>query len=87
MRESESDIQLMEATRADPQELSAFLEEAFGPIKGRFLTEHGDWWYRGPGRSFVATCDGAIAGFRAMIPTVCLLGGQNYRPSGPWIST
>lgn len=76
MQESESGIQVLEAAQADRQELSAFLEEAFGPIKGRFLVEHGDWWHHGPGGRFVAIYDGVIAGYRGMIPGVCLCAGK-----------
>jgi GNAT superfamily N-acetyltransferase len=75
-RGSGASIRVMEAAQADPSGLSAFLEQAFGPLKGRFLFEHGDWLHRGTGRRFVATCDGAIAGYRAMLPSACLLEGR-----------
>jgi GNAT superfamily N-acetyltransferase len=76
MRESESDVQIVEPAQANPQELSAFLDEAFGPVKGRFLVEHGDWWHKGPGGRFVALCDGVIAGYRGMIPSLCFFAGR-----------
>lgn len=76
MGESEQHIQVVEAVKADPQELSAFLDQAFGPNKARFLVEHGNWWHRGSGGRFVATYDGVIAGYRGMIPNVCLVAGR-----------
>ena len=66
----------MDAAQVDPGELSAFLEEAFGPLKGRFIVEHGDWLHRGTGRRWVAICDDAIAGYRAMVPSICLFEGE-----------
>jgi len=76
MAESEPRIEVVEAVTADPQELSAFLDEAFGPRKSRFLIEHGNWWHRGSGGRFVATYDGVIAGYRGMIPALCLVAGR-----------
>jgi GNAT superfamily N-acetyltransferase len=69
-------IRVMEVGQANPVELAAFLEKAFGPDKGRFLSNHGDWWHRGSGNRYVATCDGTIAGYRGIIPTVCLVEGK-----------
>ena len=76
IHKSGPNILVMEAVQADAQELSAFLIESFGSTKGRFLIEHGDWYHRGPGSRFVALCDGVIAGYRGMIPTVCLFRGR-----------
>jgi len=74
--DSETSIRIIEAAQADASELLAFFDEAFGPVKAHFLMDHGDWWHRGPGNRFVAICDGAIAGYRGIIPTVCLFGAK-----------
>ena len=76
-QDGDTSLRLMEAAQADPGELAAFLQEAFGPLKGRFIVEHGDWLHRGTtGRRWVAICDDVIAGYRAMVPSVCLFEGK-----------
>lgn len=74
--DSDTGVRLIDAAQADPGELASLLQEAFGPLTGRFLVEHGDWLHRGPDRRWVAVCDGAVAGYRAMLPSVCLLEGK-----------
>lgn len=66
----------------DPAEFSSFLDEALGPVFGRFMIEHGDWWHRGAGGRFVATCDGAVAGYRAIVPSVFAVAGAEV--PGVW---
>ncbi len=69
-------IRIVEAQSVSGDALSAFFVEAFGVDKAHFLTEHGDWWHRGSGNRYVALCDDEVAGYRGIIPTVCLLDGK-----------
>jgi GNAT superfamily N-acetyltransferase len=75
-QDEQRDIRIIEAAEANRAGLSAFLDEAYGPAKREFLLTHGDWWHRGPGGRFVALCDGEVAGYRGIIPTVCLFDGR-----------
>ena len=72
----DSDIRVIESKQADPSQVDALLDEAFGPAMRRFLIEHGDWMHGGPGGRFVATVDGVVAGYRGIIPTRCVLGAD-----------
>ena len=69
-------IRIVQAGEADPVQVAAFFDEAFGRDKGRFLSNHGDWWHRGPGNRYIAMCDDTIAGYRGIIPTACLFEGR-----------
>jgi GNAT superfamily N-acetyltransferase len=70
------DIQILEASEVEPHKLAAFLSEAFSPVFQQFMSTHGDWLHRGPGNRWVALCDGEVAGYRGMTPTVCLFKGM-----------
>ena len=69
-------IETIEAENADVSQLAVLFDEAYGPGKRRFLMEHGDWVHRGPGNRWVALVDGAVAGYRGIIPATCMLGGE-----------
>jgi GNAT superfamily N-acetyltransferase len=73
---NETETRIVGPASVDKVELSRFLDEAFGPVKSRFLMEHGDWWHRGPGGRLIATCDGVIAGYRGFMPTMILVKGK-----------
>jgi len=73
------DMKIVGLADVDRRELSVFLTEAFGPVKGRFLLEHGDWWHRGPGGRLIATIDGEIAGYRGFTPTVVMVMGKEVK--------
>ncbi len=76
------DIRVIEGREADPSQLSALFDEAFGPVMSRFLMEHAEWIHRGPVGRFVATVDGVVAGFRGIILTRCMLAGEEL--SAAW---
>jgi GNAT superfamily N-acetyltransferase len=78
-RDSETRIRIVEVAQTDPLQLSAFFYEAFGPVRARFLMNHGDWWHGGSGGRFVAMCDDTVAGYRGIIPSACLLDGKELR--------
>jgi GNAT superfamily N-acetyltransferase len=75
-------ISITDRADADPTQLAALFGEAFGPKMTRFLMEHDEWMHRGPGGQYVATVDGAVAGYRGIIPAACSLGGVER--SGVW---
>jgi GNAT superfamily N-acetyltransferase len=72
----------MTAAEADPAALAAFLEEAFGRTKARFILDHGDWWYRDPNGRFLVTHDGELAGCDSKQSTAFLLDGRKI--TGFW---
>ena len=71
----------MSAARLEPSNavdavaLDCFLRRFFPAAKADFLRDHGEWWHRGAENRAVVTLDGGIAGYCAVIPTKCLLGG------------
>jgi GNAT superfamily N-acetyltransferase len=69
-------IRIVDADKVDPPLLSAFLDEAIGPVMRGFLSLHSDWWHRGRGHRWAALCDETVAGYRAFIPTLILLDGR-----------
>ena len=72
----QQNVRVVDAVAVDPQALLAFLEQAFGPTMGRFRFDHGDWLYAGASMRFVALYGDVVAGYRAMVPTLCLFEGR-----------
>lgn len=67
-------VEVCTAEDVEPEDLSKFLGEAYGPSKENFLSDHGAWWHRGNEHRIIATVDGEIAGYSAVIPSVCQVG-------------
>lgn len=78
-----SGVCLFRGSEVDPEALTGFLEEALGQPMARFLAEHAQWWHRGADGRFVVTCDGEVAGYRAMVPATWFVEGQEV--SGAWL--
>lgn len=75
------DIRVVPASEVQPAQLAAFLDEAYGPVFRQFMFDHGDWVHRGPGNRWVALCDGEVAGYRGLVPAVCLFQGKELPAS------
>ncbi|NDJ75622.1 MAG: GNAT family N-acetyltransferase [Chloroflexi bacterium] len=77
--------QLISGVTHDDQAANLFLENVYRPEKSRFLIEHGLWWYRGDSHRFVVATDkGQVVGHSAIIPTTCVLDGQQ-QPSAWYV--
>lgn len=62
---------IVTADEVDAGALDAFLRRFFPSRHCDFLLRHGDWWHRGSRHRIVATVDGAVAGYSAVIPAPC----------------
>lgn len=69
-------LELATAQEAEPEALDRFLCAAFGARKGRFLREHGAWWHREASNRLVVLSGRDIAGYCALIPAPCWIGGR-----------
>jgi len=74
-----TDIRIVDADEVDASRLAVFLDEAFSPQFRGFLSQHSDWWHRGPGHRWAALCDETVAGYRAFTPAVILFDGKELQ--------
>lgn len=75
--QSPARARLRTAEGVDPHRLDAFLRRSFSPAKAHFLDRHGAWWHRSAENRLVLTVDDEIAGYCALMPATCRLGGEN----------
>jgi GNAT superfamily N-acetyltransferase len=69
-------MHLRDANGVEADDLDAFLARFYPTDKVAFLRQHGAWWHQGNQNRLVAVEEGRIAGYCAVIPTRCLVGGR-----------
>jgi len=77
-------VLLRTVDQVDGEALRQFLTRFFGSTKAEFLDRHGSWWHRGQENRMVLTVDGEIAGYCAVIPTLCQVGDRRI-PAVWWM--
>ncbi len=75
---------MVSAGDVDSVALDAFLRRFFSAAHCDFLLRHGAWWHRGQQHRQVALVGDAIAGYSAVIPAPCRVGGKTV-PAHWWV--
>lgn len=81
---SDTQVELLDATMVDPDELDALLRQVYSAEKSNFLRQHGAWHHRGNHNRFLIRKDGELAGYCAVMPSEVSLKGQT-EPVMWWI--
>ena len=68
-------LEIISCDKVDWEDLNCFLKRFYGKTKGKFLTEHGDWWYKSHRNSLAIVKGSDIACYCALIPTCVSIRG------------
>ncbi len=69
-------VRIVTADEVDSEALDTFLRRFYPARHCDFLLQHGEWWHRGSRNRIVATMDGTVAGYSAVIPAPCRIAGH-----------
>lgn len=66
---STGDVEVLDASRVEPDMLDSFLNHAFSPAKFRLLHEYGVWCHRGNQNRFAIVKEDRVVAYAGIIPT------------------